>query len=484
MSDESTHNEATPPAMCDRLLDFVYGELDEAGKREFEAHLATCARCQSEAASFGRSRQAARHVMPSVEPPANLTGALHAQLMHAASQRRPKRGVVLQLFRRVAQHPQMAAAAMFVIVGGAFVFSWRKAKLFPPAQELAAPASTPVVAAPAPEPIAADDEDGAEAGNALAANKNLPAAGLGSAGKLGHFKGGKDAPSGAAGEKVVLATPTAKYDVTRAAAPPKPAMHAAKSRALRSDNDGVLGGFADSSGGDGYGKREAAKSSAPSDIVAEERKDAYSSRGAADAPAKQAYQAGGGVSNGYAQAPAPKTIAPSAPPPPAAAAPMQSIASSTGSVRDEAKSEQQAVRRPTTAAQNVEAARKHFDELARGNRCDDAIKTFRELERATSVITPTERAQYAHCLMQKGRQQEAEQQLLDLKADKRVTNADVDKLQQEIGASRAKKKSAKPAAADDRVAQPQSENAAPAPEEKAPQPPPPQQQKAADKPAL
>src|SRR4029077_11702522 len=74
---------------CELVLDYVYGELDEARKRTFEEHLPTCARCQREVTSFGRVRTAAKRVMPAVEPTAQIAGALHAQLMHAAAQRKP-----------------------------------------------------------------------------------------------------------------------------------------------------------------------------------------------------------------------------------------------------------------------------------------------------------------------------------------------------------------------------------------------------------
>ena len=63
---------------CEQLLDYVYGELDDARKKAFEEHLTGCARCQSEAASFGRVRAAVKRVMPPVEPSSNVGGALHA----------------------------------------------------------------------------------------------------------------------------------------------------------------------------------------------------------------------------------------------------------------------------------------------------------------------------------------------------------------------------------------------------------------------
>ncbi|HEX8951340.1 MAG TPA: zf-HC2 domain-containing protein, partial [Polyangia bacterium] len=57
---------------CELVLDYVYGELDEARKRTFEEHLPACARCQQEVASLGRVRTAVKRVMPAVEPTAPL----------------------------------------------------------------------------------------------------------------------------------------------------------------------------------------------------------------------------------------------------------------------------------------------------------------------------------------------------------------------------------------------------------------------------
>src|SRR4051812_30976820 len=146
-------SETTPNStsdVCEQLLDYVYGELDEPRKRAFEEHLAGCSRCQTEAASFGRVRAAVKRVMPAVEPSANVGGALHAQLMHAAAQRAPRRGVLLAFPRKIMQHPAWAMAAMFTIVGGALAINWSRGKLAMPAAEESAPAaaSTPAVAQP------------------------------------------------------------------------------------------------------------------------------------------------------------------------------------------------------------------------------------------------------------------------------------------------------------------------------------------------
>src|SRR5262245_16531751 len=131
---------------CELALDYVYGELDEARKKAFEEHLPTCARCQREVASFGKVRAAVKRVMPAVEPSTALgTGALHAQLMHAAAQRKPRRGVLLAFPRKIMQHPALSAAAMFAIVGGAIAINWSRGKMAMPVAEHAA--APPAVAA-------------------------------------------------------------------------------------------------------------------------------------------------------------------------------------------------------------------------------------------------------------------------------------------------------------------------------------------------
>ncbi|HEX4462024.1 MAG TPA: zf-HC2 domain-containing protein, partial [Polyangia bacterium] len=149
-------------AACEQLLDYVYDMLDAPQKAAFEQHLATCARCQAEAASFGKVRAASAKLMPDVEPTANLTGALHAQLMHAASQRKASRGKLLAFPRRIMQHPAWAAAAMFVIVGSAITINVMRDKFAMPtttqAESAPAPASVSVAQPemrPLPEPVAA-----------------------------------------------------------------------------------------------------------------------------------------------------------------------------------------------------------------------------------------------------------------------------------------------------------------------------------------
>jgi hypothetical protein len=475
--------------LCDQLLDYVYGELDDAQKQAFEAHLPSCARCQPEVVSFGRTRQAAKRLMPAVEPPANLTGALHAQLMHAASQRRPKRGVVLQLFRRVAQHPQMAAAAMFLVVGGAFVLAWQKGKVLP-----AASPPTPAMRAEPAFEAAKPTESGSSTFDKMAAN---PPTGMLEGNSKGleqptakseqlddHFQLAESPPStfknkeaapavyeGKKGGKLVLQTPSASYAV----APPSARHHASASggaapKATRAvakdaDDDMVLlspGGGIGAGGGLSYGRGDAAKSTAP-DTPALARAQNTQAPAApppappsvAAAPMQAQAQPSARRRMGAAESEAPQAAFGSAPAP--------SPVSSRQADSSNGPSEKAPVMKlnTTPATPNVENQRKQFNELARTNRCDEAIKLFHDLEHVTQFISPSERAQYVRCLMQKGRQQEAEQQLIELKADKAATNSEVQRLQEELDGVRPKP----------RRAEKKSKAAPPVVEERASEPP-------------
>ena len=146
--------------ICEQALDYAYNELSGEAKAAFERHLPTCARCQAEVESFGRVRGAVRAVMPMVDPPAASAsmGSLHAQLMHAAAQRRPA-GKVLSFGARVKKvvlHPGFAAAASLVLVAGAVSLMWSHDQLVTPVATQSAPPAqpigAPVAAAPSEAP--------------------------------------------------------------------------------------------------------------------------------------------------------------------------------------------------------------------------------------------------------------------------------------------------------------------------------------------
>jgi putative zinc finger protein len=416
---------------CELVLDYVYGELDDERKRAFEEHLPTCAKCQQEVASFGRVRTAAKRVMPAVEPTAPLGGALHAQLMHAAAQRKPRRGVLLSFPRKIVEHPALSAAAMFVLVGGAIAINWSRGKMAMPAAEQVEQAESKQAEAPA-----LDTAKPTEAAPVLPEPKAKEELAANELAKTGDVEG-------AAGDKTQLAleTPKGKYAVSRptahraaATAEPKKvaparmknvavdgkmakyddAIAAGKDldNGLGSINNGpgVAGGVVGGGGGRFGAKGSAAKSSAPADesertIVAEK------------APAREEQKpAATRSTHGYSTGST--TSAPAAMPPPAA--PMPQAASTPATERDyyRAKAEApqaQAVAKPAANARNFEVTRKQADEWAKSGRCDEAIKAYEELEKSKQYISPTERASWSRCLTQRGRQEEAQQRLDDLK---------------------------------------------------------------------
>lgn len=471
---------------CEQLLDYVYGELDEAGTRAFEEHLAGCARCQAEAKSFGRVRAASKKLMPTVEPSPTLGGALHAQLMHAAAQRQPRRGVLLAFPRKIVEHPAWAAAAMFAIVGSAVALNWSRGKMaMPVASDEAKPAEAPappaMTAAPAAEPQL--DEKYKEAG-----------------GKSGVFgavgKGGGDTddttklvldapPAGrmtvqrqaahhaAATGSTALAKPAAEKLESAKVAPPK------KMKTIATKRDGVvdatladgevaqaIGGAAGSDArGGGVVVEGAPKSSVP--------REQSAPRAEESAPAQK--QAGYARSSAGKSSPTPppQTWAndrPSAPPQAAVAnsAPAPVLEPSTAREPSYRGKAQSSVQGPTQQERYTDALRKRAVDLALSNRCDEAIKAYQELERRTSFISPQERVHYVHCLTTLGRQEQAQQALDELKNDKRVTNAELQQVENELAAKRRvtveKKAKKSPAApADRRAADLQEQRAQPAP---------------------
>ncbi len=490
MSDTTTNTTGA----CELVLDYVYGELDEARKRTFEEHLPTCARCQQEVASFGRVRTAARRVLPAVEPSPSVGGALHAQLMHAAAQRKPRRGILLSFPRKIVEHPALSAAAMFVIVGGAIAINWSHGKLAMPAAEhaetdapkpteapLAPKAPEVAAAAPAAEPMpAAKEKEGGKAESVVykgAAGDNRPAE--------DKTQLALQTPSGTltverpAAHRAVGAAPAAPSPAKKAAAAPARMKNivvdgkiakrdaidplaggdvaGSKDEAAANGLGSVsVGGAAGSTGGGRASMDDAnAKSSAPAQLA---------QKSAEDKPAAAK------ASHGYAVAPTstpPKPMPtsatsdqtwrntePSAPPPPAASMPTstpQAQRSDGYFARSQAQGAP-AVQKPASTTRGYVQLHKQADELAKSNRCDEAIKLYQELEKSGQYISPTERVSWVRCLTQRGRQEEAQQRLDELKQEKRVTNQQIQDAERELNDSRrrveTKKAQKAPAPAD------------------------------------
>jgi hypothetical protein len=511
---ETTPN-TTTNATCELLLDYVYGELDEARKRTFEEHLPGCARCQQEVASFGRVRTAAKRMMPAVEPTAPLAGALHAQLMHAAAQRKPRRGVLLAFPRRIVEHPALSAAAMFVLVGGAIAINMSRGKMAMPAAEHSVDAPKPTevaTATPKAEPGALPDTKNKEQAESdvQAANEDAKLA----------YKGGEKAAAAAGDQtKIALGTPSGPYTVERpaahrASAAPKKEMPAKmksvavdgkldKSRKYDQLDDslaagskdeagnaglsnGVIGGTGSATVGGGGARgavAENAKSSAPADL---ERKKL-----AEKAPARDGEEAQHGRFAAGAPAPATPPASTStgqqkwhsnnapaeAPPPPAPVAATSTPTSSEreGYYRAQAQPQSVTVAKPSSNARNYDSVRKNADEWAKTGRCEDAIKMYAELEKANQYISPTERVGWIRCLTERGRQEEAQQRLDDLKQEKRVSPTQIRDAEKQLNDTRRrvepKAKASKKAPAADRapaVETQQQRAAEPAPAQAAP----------------
>lgn len=465
-----SETETNTSGACELALDYVYGELDEARKRTFEEHLPTCARCQQEVASFGRVRTAVKRVMPAVEPTAPLGGALHAQLMHAAAQRKPRRGVLLAFPRKMVEHPALSAAAMFVLVGGAIAINWSRGKMaMPVAEHTAAPATAEQPALDAPKPT----ETGPQGNVELA--KNVPAAEPAVAAK--DKEAGDDAMVSLAtgkGNYKVVQTPTAH----RAVATPAPKKEApARMKTVSTDGkmakydsgafgdqladsknengvaEGAAGGLAGGAiGGGGRGAPSAgAKSSAPSDLSRKK----VAEKAVADEERKQQAQ------HGYAADVRSTTQQAAAPPPPQAPAPAAAVStpSTATSERDYYRASQ-TVAKPAAPPRNYDGLRKQADDWAKSGRCEEAIKLYEELEKsAPQRLSPNDRVHWVRCLTERGRQVEAQQRLDELKQDKKVTNALIQDAERELNARRVETKKAKKAPPADRApAQTQSES--------------------------
>jgi hypothetical protein len=477
------------PLPCEQLLDYVYGELDEAQKQAFEAHLATCARCQTEAASFGRVRTAMKRIFPAVEPTEKLGGALHQQLLHQAAQR-SRRGVLLAFPRKLVEHPAWAAAAMFAIVGGAIVINWSHERAIMPAgkPEAAPAAVAKTEAAPADNTKAVLEEKTEAASGTVADPKPTAAAQAPTATTLpmpppapplklaepkeeakkdaDHArvavagKSGEDASEVSRSEaQAPVATPAHHNKPSRRSAAPlaeyKSATKSAEpSFGLGGEPSGRSGG--DSAGFDGL------------------------TRGAGGKDGKKGY---------LSSAPVPTTPPASSAQEPVAGgviSPREQVNGAIGSrARDsygqKAKLES-AVQSPAGPSRDVEGLRKHAGELTTQGRCVEAIKAYEMLARQSQYVSPQERANWAHCLNTLGNREAAQRQLDQLRADKRASNAVLQKVegeldqpaqQERMAAKRQPAKKAKAAApaapADDEVSA-DSKKANEAPAQAAPRP--------------
>jgi hypothetical protein len=520
---------------CEQLLDYVYGELDEAGKRAFEEHLKGCARCQADVASFGKVRTATKRLLPSVEPTGPLPGALHAQLMHAAAQHKPRRGVLLAFPRKIVQHPAWAAAAMFAIVGSALALNWSRGKLemapaSAPDKTVDAPevpAAEPALGTPAPaqpaavagkvEEKAKDEVERAERQGAVATvakdgKQNEPRIEVEMlpAGRMTVQRPALHRAA-ATGAPLKVALPAAPPPSLKKVAPLSGLRGGAVDDAVVLDgtrSEGYANGGARNVRGAENTRRGGENAGSANNLHGDRAKKV---RGAEDTPGRGGDSLAGETSIGSKSEAAPKSSAPEslartrqrdqAEPAHAASDPAPMTASTTPAHGEEqvvVKSspapdveansapvletrvptyrEQyraplplpKPVQAPSQQSKDVDALHKRFLELATSGHYEEAIKLFQELEKRTAFITPQERAQYVHCLTAVGREEQAQQQLDDLKNSKRATNAQLQEVESELMNARkhsAQKKTKKaradqPAAAEEPA--PPARSAAPA----------------------
>jgi|GEM_PF-5483454 len=511
MTTTNTQNgSAESGGMCEQALDYAYDELTGEAKAAFERHLPTCARCQAEVASFGRVRGAVRAVMPLVEPPpaSAQMGSLHAQLMHAAAQRRPA-GKVLSFggrVKKVVLHPAFAMAASFVFVAGAVGLMWSHNQLVTPVATPAAESSVapqPVVAAaPAPPPTGVpagtttpSSDPSPTHASPVAGNKEAAGRydykpepkvaavkldwlssrdtskdkGGNEALKTAHKGKGADAPmdtrldaSGGGGRKSVaapttVAKPSPKY---RSGQPNNDsyALELADGKKLRvteekpaeknverpkvSNSDDTVGGAAAlgrSQSGEGLTAEQQRPGAGQGSWNGQVRNFNNSSNSAGAKPSstrgdsQQGYYGAGKA----AQGPAP-TAAPAAQPtmpPPAATAPAEPGAqTATTKQRSLRENQSQGIE------QSTDSSRRKADELARSGRCDDAEKVYRSLEKNSAFrVSVAERLNLVHCKSQAGQFQRAQDEIDSLKVQKRDSNQLIEREQEFLDKSRARR---------------------------------------------
>ena len=466
-SQDNQTPDISPPSEHDAALDYLYGMLEGEKKAQFEAHLATCGRCQGELESFGRVRTVAKSTLSHVEPGERLTGALNAQLMHAATQRAGAsndRGKILLFVRRIVRHPGYAAAAGLLIIGGAVGWQWSRGQLAMPgvsASKAADPSTVAAVAA-APAPAPADEP---QAGAAAAEDK-APAAPVAKPQAQIAVTAAEKQPSttppvlgepmGAKGAMDSKLSNAEEATKTRAAdafadAPSKngPAKKLARSRedsldGLFNDSEGSGGGL----GGVGTSTMMKSKASGSGSAAhASGGRQAYD--GDANAP-------GNVQSNGYAarkDAP-PVVVAPQPSSPPFAdyrraetgtrperpqQAPQRSNrenalaeAPATVATGDEAKPQErlqdnvskseaakETKRDRGGADDQVPSDRERANALAQQGRCDEATVIYQSIEKRTpEQLNAQDRLTYARCLRVVGRLDPAQGELNQLRSQK------------------------------------------------------------------
>lgn len=94
--------------------DYALGLLDDSARREFEAHLETCAECISEVRALAQVAEGLGRSVPQITPPASLRERVRAIASDAAA---PARGYVVRERKGVPSWLAAAAAVAVVALG-------------------------------------------------------------------------------------------------------------------------------------------------------------------------------------------------------------------------------------------------------------------------------------------------------------------------------------------------------------------------------
>jgi hypothetical protein len=430
---------------CDRLLDYVYGELNGDELEQFKLHLLTCEKCKRELQGLERVRSAVKQAMPDVEPPVDKM----AQLMHAAAQQKPKRGKVLMFVRRVVSHPAYAAAAVFVLVATTVTVNMSRNAFKMPAPEAM---HEPVPAIPAPAADPGGPATAPAGAPVVGGAKELQAAPPADVALGGDERKREKAPNKEM--TVELKTEPETYTVRRTAPAKKSGYVSQPVNDKSSDADGLVAlddlkkpQHHSSRAGAGAGKDE---EMATGRVVVAAKPAPPAAPAATAAPpppppkaklAQEGYygkntRAEGGRMNAGESAEVPSLEAPARQAPPmaqnqaapaqAASTPAPALAESKAQQRDDnANAHQQKTADPM-------ALKKQFLSLVATGRCPDAVTLYQQIDRQYSnLFNEKENMEYVRCLRQTGQNELANE------IDKRVQE------QTKVNAMRASKKSKK-----------------------------------------
>jgi putative zinc finger protein len=418
----------------EKLLDYLYEELDEAERTALRSHVEGCARCKAEVESFGRVRSAVKSVALAEPPP-----AVSAKLMYQASQRARRaglRGVIVPLFQKMARHPVYAMAASFLVVGGVASVLWTSQDHRAMMQEAPVPTKAPEAAKPS-EPTAGELAKAAPAAAAPVTTPSTESAFLD-----GHAKGEKQ--DQVAADEASFAR--ARREVTTKEREAKPGLvwHASKGTSDKEVHVVPERGSGYAGAASGPAARPAGAVSA--DRPADERSGAAFP--SANAPANDAL---GQMARpklpaaSVAAAPPPPKTAPALKPSPASKSAKQQLSlddldqqdgrqAMDNNMREIRRGEidgkigraapaktlpppsapLQQVAAPNSASRDdqqpveIEEVLRRFDQQTASNRCVEADQTYRQiLEHHPESLTPQHRFEHARCRRALGQYREA-----------------------------------------------------------------------------